>query len=77
MRNDFGVMESLHELRYISSVPTILNRAAGGLMIVRPLHSKEPIGPDLKETVELFLKRIRQHLCIKAFFGTSENDVKT
>jgi IS4 transposase len=27
--------------------------------------------------VELFLKRIKQHLRIKVFFGTSENAVKT
>jgi len=27
--------------------------------------------------VELFFKWIKQHLCIKAFYGTSENAVKT
>jgi IS4 transposase len=27
--------------------------------------------------VELFFKRIKQHLRIKAFYGTSENAVKT
>ncbi len=27
--------------------------------------------------VELFFKWIKQHLCIKSFFGTSENAVKT
>ena len=27
--------------------------------------------------MELFFKWIKQHLCIKSFFGTSENAVKT
>ena len=31
----------------------------------------------LRWQVELFFKRIKQHLRIKAFFGTSENAVKT
>lgn len=37
--------------------------------IARPLYAAEPIGLDFKW--------IKQHLRIKAFFGTSENAVKT
>ena len=31
----------------------------------------------LRWQIELFFKWIKQHLCIKSFFGTSENAVKT
>jgi IS4 transposase len=42
-----------------------------------PRYSKPGGRRRLRWQVELFFKWIKQHLRIKAFFGTSENAVKT
>jgi Domain of unknown function (DUF4372) len=48
--------------------------------IARPLHARDPIGVELEQSLyalDSTTKWIKQHLRIKAFFGTSENAVKT